>query len=108
MTRIRVSEQILGAMKVQADMWHRSRGDGRVRVVRIYRMHSTRDGSNAQEYLLTRYEDNRREAASSILMVEGTGYELTFTEVCRDIRRNEGKMINAWHASHGAMKELPE
>ena len=109
MTRIRQSEYMPGSLKVQADMWHRSRGDGRVRVARTYRLHKTRDGSGAEEFVLTRYEgrvpDKGRVAMSSLLKVEGEGYELTFTEVFSCLRKQEGAEIVKWYARNGAIME---
>ena len=109
MTRIRQSEFMPGSLKVQADMFHRLRGDGRVRVARTYRLHKTRDGSGAEEYLLTRYEgkhpDKGRVAMSSLLKVEGEGYSLTFTEVFACPRKQEGSEIVKWYARNGAIME---
>lgn len=109
MTRIRQSEFMTGALKVQADMFHRSRGDGRVRVARTYRLHKTRYGSGAEEYLLTRYEgkhpEKGRTAMSSLLKVEGEGYALTFTEVFACLRKQEGSEIVKWYARNGAIME---
>ena len=105
MTRIRQSETMTGALKVQADVFCRSRGDGRVRVARVYRVEKTRDGSGAEEYVLVRYENRLRAAMSSLLRVEGEGYALTFTEICRDARKKEGDMIIAWMDKEGAVRD---
>lgn len=105
MTRIRQSEAMVGALKVQAEMFCRNQGNGRVRVARVYRVEKTRDGSGAEEYVLVRYENRLRKAESALLRVEGEGYALTFTEICRDIRRNESAMIVRWMAGEGAVQD---
>ena len=104
MTQIKQSEVMQPGLKVLADMWHRNRGDNRVRVARVYRLSHMRSGENSVEFILTRYENRFHVAMSSILRIEGEGYELTFTEVCRDTRRDEGKMILDWFASEGAVE----
>lgn len=104
MTQIKQSEVMKPEQKVLADMWHRNRGDSRVRVARVYRLSHARSGANSVEFVLTRYENKLHVAMSSILRVEGNGYELTFTEVRRATRRDEGKMILEWFASEGAVE----
>lgn len=105
MTRIRQSEAIPGAMRVQADMFCRGRGDGRVRVARVYRVGKTRDGSGADEYVLVRFENRLREAMSALLRVEGQGYQMTFTEICQEVRKKEGAMIVNWMDKEGAVRD---
>ena len=105
MTRIKQTDVIIPAIKVQADMWHRDRGDGRVRVARAYHVEHNRDGSGAEGYLLTRYENRLHVAMSSLLRVEGEGFNVTFIEVCREARRNEGDMMAAWYDREGAVKD---
>lgn len=96
MTRIYQTDLFPPGMKVQAEMYHRSRGDGRVRVIRRFTLSHRKDGCGMEEYVLTRYEDKKRAAASSILAVEGQGYELAFREVRCCPRKGEGEMIMQW------------
>lgn len=109
MTRIYASDPIAPGLKVQAEMWHRSCGDGRVRAVRVYRLHRHRDGSNAEEYLLTRYEGRHRErgriAMSALLRVEGDGFDRTFHQVWACPRKEESDRILQWQEENGVLMD---
>lgn len=101
MKKVRTSDVILGMVKVQAEMFHRARGDSRFRAARMYRMTETVDGSGAKEYMLTRYEDKLHTARSSLLLVEGDPERLQFTEICSARRKEEPKMIEKWLEKEG-------
>ena len=101
MKKVRTCNVILGLVKVQAEMFHRARGDSRFRAARMYRMTATVDGSGAVEYMLTRYEDKLRIARSSLLRVEGDPERLRFTEICAARRKEEPKMIEQWLEREG-------
>lgn len=105
MTRIKQNDIIPPPLMVQAAAWHRERGNQRIRVARTYHVLRTRDESSPEEYVLTRYETNRGAAMSMLLKVEGEGWDLKFTEVSRDERREEGRMLRSWYDKNGAIRD---
>lgn len=109
MTRIYSSDPMSPGLKVLAEMWHMNCGDRRVRAVRVYRLHRHRDGSDAEEYLLTRYEGRHRTmgriAMSALLRVEGQSFERKFTQVWAVPRKEEADRILQWQEENGAIMD---
>ena len=103
MKRIRQTDVMHPSVLIGAQCYHHRRGDKRIRVARMYTVSERRDGSGAEEYLLTRYESPDKKARSSILLVEGTGNGQTFREIHAADRKQEERMIMDWCVSKGAI-----
>lgn len=110
MTRIYTSDPMAPGIKVLAEMWHRSYGDGKPRAVRVYRLHKGK-GIEPEEYLLTRYEgrykDRGRIPMSALLRVEGENFERRFTQVWACPRKEEPEYLLKWQEELGAILDAP-
>lgn len=110
MVHIYSSDPMAPGVKVLAEMWHRSCGDGRPRAIRMYRLYR-KAGEDAEEYLLTRYEGMYRERGkipmSALLRVEGQSFERKFTQVWTCPRAEEPEYILQWQEQNGAIMDAP-
>lgn len=103
MTRIKQTDIMHPSYLIAGKMYHQERGDKRPRVARMYTVSDRKDGTNMQQYLLTRYVTKLGVAMSAILAVEGHNYDITMREERREDRKNEEKMIMAWYQEKGCL-----
>lgn len=103
MTNIKQTDIMPPMYHVTARCYHQARGDQRPRVDRMYTVSERRDGSNLEEYLLTRYVTSLGVAMSAILKVEGHGEKMSVHEVRREDRKHEERMIMAWYQEKGSL-----
>jgi hypothetical protein len=103
MIHIKQTDIMHPAYMVSGRMFHQARGDSRPKVARMYTVSEKRDGTNMQMYLLTRYVTKLGVEMSAILEVEGTGYDMQLTEVRREDRAHEERMIMAWYQEKGCL-----
>ena len=100
MLRITKVENMHPLLVVSANCFHQRRNDTRIHVPRMYTVAHRRDGCGAEIYLLTRYVGGIGTANANIAMSGIVKWdqerEIISEEVCRCMRKDEGRMVSYW------------